>query len=143
MTLLLMRVLIHPRSSASSGCLPFGFNAIASSCLVASLPAIAGSDSSPKLSLLPPTTYISLGLSRPLASSPLVGVFAFEIDTPTQRSLSNPTSTPTSESMAQMVDSHPLEWVHQRMLEVGRKLGPVTNGEESLLSYLVTVRDLL
>lgn len=57
-------------------------------------------------------------------------------------SLQAPTDLAPPNSQGLMDDCQPSGWVEQRMLEIGRKLGLIANGQEGLLlSYLATVRD--
>lgn len=130
-------LLLSSRSSAMSGCHPFGLDVITSSRLE-SIPSQVSNSFPSSLCY-----HISSGLSRSLV---LDGVSTSEIDAPNQCSMPVPTDSPTPESTAHMADSQSFEWIDQRMIEVSRKvsrkLGLITNGQERLLlSYLATIRD--
>lgn len=64
------------------------------------------------------------------------------MDTPILSSLQVPTDFPPYNFQGIVDDCQLLGWVEQRMLEVGRTLTLISNGQESLLlSYLAMVRD--
>lgn len=99
-------------------------------------------NTSPMISLTPQASDILLCSNRPLASYPFVGISTSVIDTPI---LGCPVHSEVLAPLSQGLvnDCHSVGWVEQRMVNVGRKLGFISHGQEShLLCYLAAVKDL-